>query len=616
MKNLSLLLLFLFANLLVVRAEQPTLNQLSFAEEHLTLLRNADNLIPLRTLDSARIVSISIGATAGNEFNGMMRRYMTFEKAAFDPESKDSVNHLLSNATLCVVSVFKSQLTPEETTWINSLSTDKYPVVLVSFVAPQQWMTKLPVTSWIEAYDGQVASQQMAAQLIFGGISAQGHLPFKLGKFHKGFGLTTPPAIRLKYTLPEEVGINGALLNHTIDSLVNDAIAQQAFPGCVILVARDGKVVFNKAYGFHTYFTSEVNHYPNDPLNRRENIYDLFDLASLTKIMAGAPAYLKLVDEGKINLNEKFSHYFPPFRGTNKENITVQELLCHVGGLQPYYPFYKLMVNPDGTLKPSFIRSDSSAAFPIRISPTLFIRKDIATWVYDSIAHSPLLKSNGKLHYVYSDWPFVVTPPVVEAIVHEPFEKYLQQTFYFPLGATEIMYNPWRRVPLSRVVPTEQDTFFRQTLLHGFVHDETSAILGGHSANAGLFANANDLAKLLQLYLQKGVYGGKRYFSEATFDLFNSTPYAAEGIYRGICFEKPDMKDGKVVGTSYLSTKVSPQSFGHTGYTGTMFWIDPKYNLVYIFLSNHVYPTRNNDKMFTTRIRAKVQTAIYDAINK
>jgi CubicO group peptidase (beta-lactamase class C family) len=475
-------------------------------------------------------------------------------------------------------------------------------------------MAKLPVSSWIEAYDNQSASQQMAAQLIFGGISAQGRLPMKIGKFHKGFGLNTPPPIRLKYTLPEEVGMNGAFLNHTIDSLVNDAIAQQAFPGCVILVAKDGKVVFNKAYGFHTYFTSEAKRYPNDPLNRPENIYDLFDLASVTKITGGAPAYLKLVDEGKIKLNEKFSFYFPPFRGTNKENITVQALLCHVGGLQPYYPFYKLMVNPDGTLKSSFIRSDSSAAFPIRISPILFIRKDIATWVYDSIARSPLLKSDGKLHYVYSDWPFVVTPPVVEAIVHEPFENYLQQTFYNPLGATEIMYNPWRRLPLSRIVPTEQDTYFRQTLLHGYVHDETSAILGGHSANAGLFANANDLAKLYQLYLQKGEYGGKRYFSEAVFNLFNSTPYAADGIYRGICFEKPELKDGKVVGTSYLSNKVSPQSFGHTGYTGTMFWVDPKYNLVYIFLSNHVFPTRDNDKIFTTRIRAKVQTAIYDAI--
>ena len=594
-------------------ASSPSLSQLTHAERQITLLRNGNDLVPLRALDTLRIVSVSIGEPINNDFNDMMRRYMTFEKVAFDSTSMDKLAQLVSQSNLCVISLFKQTLTPQELTWLHDVA-NRRKVVLCSFVSPQGWMTKLPVASWIEAYDNQPASQQMTAQLIFGGIRAQGKLPFVIGNFKKGFGLTTNQAIRLKYTLPEEVGMNGAFLNHTIDSLVNDAIVQQAFPGCVILVAKDGKVVFNKAYGYHTYFTSETRRYPNDPLNRPENIYDLFDLASVTKITGGAPAYLKLVDEGKIKLDEKFSHYFPPFRGTNKENITVQELLCHVGGLQPYFPFYKLMINPDGTLKSSFIRSDSSAAFPIRISPILFIRKNIATWVYDSIAHSPLLKSDGNRHYVYSDWPFVVTPPVVEAIVDEPFEKYLQQTFYAPLGATEIMYNPWKRLPLSRIVPTEQDTYFRHTLLQGFVHDETSAILGGHSANAGLFANANDLAKLYQLYLQKGEYGGKRYFSEAIFNLFNSTPYAADGIYRGICFEKPELKDGKIVGNSYLSTKVSPQSFGHTGYTGTMFWVDPKYNLVYIFLSNHVFPTRDNDKIFTTRIRAKVQTAIYDAI--
>jgi CubicO group peptidase (beta-lactamase class C family) len=613
MRQIGFLLGLLFIPFLGL-ANSPSLDQLTKAEQQVTLVRNSGNLLPLQTLDTLRIISVSIGTSSDNSLNDMMRRYMTFEKVTFDAGATDSINHLVSGSNLCVISLFKSQLTPEEQAWLAFVMTHQK-VIICSFVTPDTWMSKkLPASAWIESYDSQEASQQMTAQLIFGGIQAQGKLPHSVGKFPKGFGLSAGKAIRLKYTVPEEVGINGAYLNHTIDSLVNDAIAQQTFPGCVILVAKNGKVVFNKAYGYHTYFTSETKRYPNDPLNRHEDVYDLFDLASMTKITGGAPAYLKLVDEGKINLDEKFSYYFPPFRGTNKKDITVKELLCHVGGLQPYVPFYKKMVNHDGSLNSAYIRSYASDSFPVRISPTLFIRKDIEAWVYDSIAQSPLLKSTKKHQYVYSDWPFVITPPVVEAIVHLPFETYLQQTFYKPLGATEIMYNPWKRLPLSRVVPTEQDNFFRQTLIHGFVHDETSAILGGHSANAGLFANANDLAKLFQLYLQKGVYGGKRYFSEAVFDLFNSTPFAADGVYRGICFEKPEMKDGKVEGTSYLSTKVSPESFGHTGYTGTMFWVDPKYNLVYIFLSNHVYPTRNNDKMFTTRIRAKVQTAIYDAM--
>ena len=299
------------------------------------------------------------------------------------------------------------------------------------------------------------------------------------------------------------------------------------------MIAKDAKVIFNKAYGSHTYFNKNFNSTTKDAINRPEDIYDLFDLASLTKIIAGVPAYLKLVDEGKIDLNEKFSHYFPLFQGTNKENITLKELLCHVGGLQPYIGFYKRMVQPNGTLNPDFIRSDSTSDFPIRISPILFIRKNIASWVYDSIAHSPLLKQT-KHKLVYSDLPFVLTPPVIESITNQFFESFLQQTFYLPLGATEIGYNPLKRFPLGRIVPTEQDTYFRQTLLQGYVHDESSAILGSHSANAGLFANANDLAKLLQMFLQKGEYGGKRYFEKETFQLFNSTPFVSEGIYRGI----------------------------------------------------------------------------------
>lgn len=594
-------------------ANSPSLNQLTKAEQQITLVRNSGKQVPLQTLDTLRILSVSIGASSNNAFNGQMRRYMTLEKATFNPNSIDSINRVVAKANLCVISLYKSPLTPEEQTWLKNLTTHQKTIVC-SFAAPDSWVSNLPATAWIVGYDDQEASQQMSAQLIFGGIQAQGKLIASIGKFRKGFGLPTGKPIRLKFTTPEDAGMNGTYLNQTIDSLCTDAISQQAFPGCVVLVAKDGKVVFNKAYGYHTYFTSETKRFPNDPLNRPEDIYDLFDLASMTKITGGCPAYLKLVDEGKINLEEKFSHYFPPFMGTNKENITVKELLCHVGGLQAFAAFYREMVNKDGTMNPAFIRSTPSDSFPIRITPTLFIRKDIENWVYNYIAKSNLLKSTGQHKYVYSDWPFVMTPPVVEALVNEPFETYLQKTFYLPLGATEIMYNPWKRVPLSRVVPTEQDTYFRQTLMHGYVHDESSGILGGHSANAGLFANANDLCKLYQLYLQKGEYGGKRYFNEAILDRFNSTPYSDEGVYRGICFDKPDMRDNKVVGNSYLSAKVSPQSFGHTGYTGTMFWVDPKYNLVYIFLSNHVYPTRDNNKIFTTRIRARVQAAVYDAI--
>lgn len=606
--------LFLLLQLSVL-AFRPTYEQLKTAENQIVLLTNNESLVPLKTIDSLQLLSVSIGENIENGFNSMIRNYLIVENCTFDSIQSNSLTRKKIKPQVIIVSLFRATLTDTEIIKLNELINSPSKIILCSFVPLQKWMTKLNVQVLIAANNSELASQQMAAQLIFGGIKAQGKLSQSTGRFKKGSGLSSCEPIRLKYTLPEEVGIKGALMTRKIDSLAYDAIAQQTFPGCVVLVAKDGKVIFNKAYGYHTYFHPDPKSKPNDPINCRENIYDLFDLASLTKIIAGVPAYLKLVDEGKIGLDDKFSRYFPPFRGTDKENITVRELLCHVGGLQPYIGFYRRMIKPGGTLNPEYIRSDSTADFSTRLSPVLFIRNDFSKWMYDSIAKSPLLKNNGRHKSVYSDFPFILTPPVVESIVNQPFELYLQQTYYQPLGANEIGYKPLQRFPLQRIVPTEQDNYFRQTLLHGYVHDESSAVIGSHSANAGLFANANDLAKILQLFLQKGEYGGKQYFKKETFDLFNSTPYSSDDVYRGIGFEKPVIKDGRVVGTSYLSSLVSPASFGHTGYTGTMFWVDPAYNLVYIFLSNRVFPTRDSDRMFTTRIRANIQSVIYESIS-
>jgi CubicO group peptidase (beta-lactamase class C family) len=612
MKKAGLILLS-FMTACLVWATQPSLSQLQRAEQNIVLLQDKAHLLPLQGLDTLRIACVSIGAPAENEFSTMLGKYMTVKAIAVNQANVDSVASCLPQYNLTVVAVFGNQLSERELAFVAAQNKGLGAVVC-SFANPSQWLSTIgKSTALVCAPDAEVASQQMAAQLIFGGIAAQGKLAAKLGSFKKGAGLATQ-AIRFKYTLPEDAGIDGKKLTTKIDSLVNDAIAQQTFPGCVVLVAKDRKVVFTKAYGYHTYLKAEGENYKKDVLNRKTEVDDLFDLASVTKVTAGCPSYLKLVDEGKINLDEKFSNYLPVLKGSNKENITVKEFLCHVGGLQAYSPFYKWAVNADGSLNSNYVRSVPSAEFPIRISAALYARKDIGDSIYKAIAKSPLLASYPKHKYVYSDWPFVMTPPVVEAIEHKPFEEFLQSTFYRSLGASEMMSNPWRTIPLSRIVPTELDNFFRQTQLHGYVHDEASGIMGGHSANAGLFANANDMAKLYQMYLQKGTYGGKRYFSDKTFDTFNSCPFEGDGVRRGICFDKPDMKDGKVVGHSYCSSLASPEAFGHSGYTGTVVWVDPTCNLVYIFLSNRVYPTRNNDKIVTTKIRAKVQTAIYESI--
>lgn len=568
------------------------------------LLQNSAVKVPLLNLDQSKIVCLSWGAKTENTFYSTLAKYARID-------SVDGNNNPSPTKEIEIIAIFKDELSNDEIKRMKN--SDKF-LIVCAFANPSNWLKSISKkATLIVASDSTDESQKATAEIIFGGIPATGKLNTNLGKYKKGFGLETE-ATRFEYTSPENAGINGAKMNQTIDSLVNDAIQQQIFPGCVVLVAKDRKIVFDKAYGYHTYLKADGESYKDDELNRKTEISDLFDLASVTKVTAGCPAYLRLVDEGKIDLDEKFSTYLPILKGSNKENITVKEFLCHVGGLQPFYPFYKAAVNADGSLNPDFIRSTPSEDFPIRISKTLYARKDIDQYIYQSIATSPLLPSYPHHKYVYSDWPFVMTPPVVEAIEHIRFEAYLQDTFYRSLGAYEMMYNPTDKIPLSRIVPTEVDNYFRQTQLHGYVHDETSGIMGGHSANAGLFANANDLAKLMQLYLQRGTYGGKRYFSEKTFDLFNSCPYQAEGVTRGICFDKPDLKDGKVVGNSYCSGLVSPSSFGHSGYTGTDVWVDPAYNLIYIFLSNRVYPTRNDTKIVSSKIRAKIQSAIYESL--
>lgn len=587
---------------------QSDLDKLHQAEQQIVLLQNSSQ-IPLMELDALQAHLLSFGALINGDFYSTLAKYVSIDTLA----TIDKIQPQRSPNDVYILGIYKENLSEEE---LSILKTQQQNLIVCAFANPSQWIRMIGKgTTLIVAPDSTKASQSVVAQEIFGGIAAQGKLSAKLGKYKRGFGLTTE-ATRLQYSYPEDAGIDGYKLETSIDSIVNEALEQQQFPGCVVLVAKDRKVVFSKAYGYHTYLKAEGEPYQKDVLNRKMEVNDLFDLASVTKVTAGCPAYLKLVDEGKINLEEKFSTYFPYFKATDKENITVKELLCHVGGMQAYSPFFKGVVNADGSLNPDFIRSAYSEEFPIRISPTLYARKDMNDYIYKAIAKAPLLSSYPQHKYVYSDWPFVMTPYVVESITHQPFEDFLQTTFYRSLGAYEMMYNPWRKIPLARIVPTETDNYFRQTQLQGYVHDETSGILGGHSANAGLFANVNDMAKLLQLYLQKGTYGGKRYFSEKTFDLFNSCPFESEGVRRGICFDKPDMENGRVVGHSYCSSLASPESFGHSGYTGTVFWVDPTCNLIYIFLSNRVYPTRNNYKLVTLKTRAKIQTAIYESLMK
>ena len=453
------------------------------------------------------------------------------------------------------------------------------------------------------AYQDDSLVQELSAQLIFGGIAAKGKLPVSVpGKYKIGDGLIIQHPIRLKYTIPEEAGIRSDKINRQIDSIITQALDQKAFPGCNVLVAKDGKVIFHKAYGYHTY---------DRIIPEKED--DLYDLASVTKITGGLPAWLKLYDEGKVNPDEPVSTYYPEwknrlFHRSNKSDITVRELLSHQSGLTPFIPFWKETVI-NGKISPKWYRFEPDQQHLLQLARGLYLDNRFPDRIYKGIRKSPL-KSRGT--YVYSDLPFVLTPKITSGISGNSFVEGLDNYFYKPLGAYRITYNPLLKFSEDEIIPTENDNYFRKQQLLGTVHDESSATLGGISGNAGLFASANDLAKLYQMYLQMGSYGGRQYLKKSTMKEFTSVQFPQNKNRRGLGFDKPSLNNsGLSEKNAYPIKAASPESFGHSGYTGTFVWIDPRYGLVYIFLSNRVFPTRENSKISELNVRTEIQRIIY-----
>jgi CubicO group peptidase (beta-lactamase class C family) len=378
-------------------------------------------------------------------------------------------------------------------------------------------------------------------------------------------------------------------------------INSAAYPGCQVLIAKYGNVIFHKCYGFHTY-----------KKEREVKPGDVYDWASLTKVTGPLPALMKLVDEGKFNLNAPFSVYWPDFKDTNKEKITVREVLAHQARLPSWISFWNMTLDEQGKLSESVFKNHPTQKFNIRVSEHLFMNEGFRKEMFDTIRRTRLLPLK---KYVYSDLSFYLYPDIISNITGESYETYITQNFYHPIGAYSVMYNPYRYYPMDQIVPTENDDFFRSENLHGFVHDEGAAMLGGISGHAGLFGTTIDLAKLFQMYLQKGFYGGRRYISEKTINEFTRIQYPDDDNRRGLVFDKPYIDNHKKkLNQAYPAIDASKNSFGHTGYTGTFAWADPDNGLLFLFMSNRVYPTRDNPKLYELNIRPAMHQAIYDCL--
>lgn len=417
-----------------------------------------------------------------------------------------------------------------------------------------------------------------------------------------GYSASAGKSDTLTYASGAEARLDGEFLSATIDSLVNDATCRSAFPGCQILVARDGKIVHHKSYGHHTY--RRYRPVEND---------HIFDLASCSKVMGATIALMKLVEDGKLNLDKPFSNVFPYFIGSNKEDITLREFLAHQGGLQPSVSVWNIAFE-DGKLREGLFSYTKSEDYPIEVYKNMWGHKDLRERVYKAVADTKLREKK----YRYSCMSFLCYPYVVESITGKGYEEFLRDTFYDPIGADAIMLNPAHKYPMEKILPTEVDTALRNALVHGYVHDESAALLGGISGNAGLFANAESMAKILQMLLNEGTYGGRRYLQKKTVREWTSCQYPENGNRRGLGFDRPtfDNSPSLSLEDSYPSPSVSQKSWGHYGFTGTMFWVDPEEDIIYIFLSNRVYPDRGIDALGTTGVRGKCLEAVYEAIRR
>ncbi len=404
----------------------------------------------------------------------------------------------------------------------------------------------------------------------------------------------------LNYPVLDTLPYDSIYLHHTLDSIIQTGIDSAAFPGAQLLVLHKGKPIYDKTFGYHTY----------DKIRTVQET-DLYDLASVSKTTSGTLALMYLYDKGLFDIDGLWQDYFPSFKNSNKANLDFRSVLAHQARLIPYIAFWTTTKRKNGKFKWRTFKSKASKHFPIKITDRLFLHRNYKKRIYKGIKKSKLRADTA---YKYSGLSFLLYPDLIQEKTGLPFDTFLYNNFYKPIGAERLVFTPTKYYPLSEIVPTEIDTFFRHQLVHGTVHDENAAMLNGISSNAGLFGNAHDLGKLLQLFLHKGTYAGRQYLKASTVEEFTRCQFCEEGNRRGLGFDKPLIEyDAKA---AYIAKSASPESFGHSGFTGTLYWVDPEADLIIVFLSNRVYPTRASRKLYSLNIRPSLHEAVYEAIRK
>ena len=620
-------------------AETDLLNR-QLVEASLTVVQNRDSILPLKNLNREKTAILITGATRANNFLRTLSLYEENDYFFLDgnttKQNENSLFDKLQQYSRVIVGIHNTASTPGKnygiqpnvSAFVDRLSGSTH-LTLCLFAPPYALSTFKNtdrMSAIVVSYQDTPLAQDYTAQLLYGAIAGKGSLPVSVDAVYRyRQGIQTAGGWRLKYSIPEEAKIFSDRLA-SIDTMVQNAINIQALPGCQILAARNGLVFFNREYGHTRYDDKAI------PVDARL----IYDLASVTKIAAALPSVMDLYDRDKIKLNDRLGTYLPELRGSDKERITMIDLLTHQSRLPAHIAFYLQTMEPVGSdkrllagvrsplhniylgprtylnsqrrFKDGFFATDEDDKHNLQVADNMFVINSYRDTIYNGIRDAKLLPQK---QYRYSDLGFIMLTDIIERLNGENLDAYSSYHFYDRLGATTLGYLPAKRFPIERIAPASNDTIFRNQWLQGYVHDENAALMGGVSGHAGLFGNANDLAKLMQMYLNMGTYGGERYFNEQTLAEFISRPFEKQRNHRAIGFDKTELSPRP---TDVMGNNASKNSFGHTGFTGTMVWMDPDNGLLYVFLSNRVCPESTNNKLSTTRLRARIYEAFVKAM--
>lgn len=573
-------------------------------ENAITVIKNDYYLLGIKKLENKKIAYVKFGDASGETFANELNKYAKVTQI----NGKDiaTIKNKLKDFNLIIIGHHKSNDSPwkayefskNELFWLEEIAQERGSNVILSVFAKPYALLKVNSFKHIDAvvlaYQNSKLAQEKAAQLIFGAIPAKGVLPVSA---HPQFPVKTNVPLeslkRLGYSVPERVGLSSSKLA-MVDKLVQDGLDSLMFPGAQVLIARRGKVVYNKGFGKPTYKSkSNIS---------TEHIYDL---ASITKILATLPMIMKLEEEGQLDLGDTFEELVPEYSDSHLKNVTVLKALSHYGRLPSWIAFYVSTLNKDRKPAKEFYRKIPADGFSIKVTDKLYLSDAYKDSIYNRIGRQDL-KSN---RYRYSDVGYYVMKKYIEDTYKSGLDQLTDEFLYKPLGAFSTSYNPLEKFPKNLIVPSEEDHYYRYQTVQGYVHDMGAAMQGGVGGHAGLFSNANDVAKIMQMYLQGGYYGGTRFFEARTVKKFNTCYFCHKNVRRGVGFDKPQSRGG-----GPACECVSSESFGHSGFTGTYTWADPEKELVYVFLSNRTYPTASNTLLVKTGLRTRIQHAIYEAI--